>query len=150
MIKHFPQFVEKSASWESIHKKIMASEINDWKFSDTDGIYVYKKDTNLTIRREKFEDSRPFEEGWLKKFPDPKGYTDHHIIFYSNTPIERIYLVSVDGARCSIPYPNPRDMSITEGQYKIGKIINDSFCSRAFNDFDGYLRKAGIKVAKED
>ncbi len=149
MIKHFPQFVEKSASLENIYKKIMMSEVGDWKFEDIGGIYVYKKDANLTIRRDGFENSRPFEEEWVKKFADPKGRTDEHIIFYANTPIERIYLVSVDGARCSIPYPNLKEMSITSYQYKLGKIINDSFHSRALYDFEGYLRKAVIKVAKE-
>ena len=150
MIKHFPQFVEKSASLENIYKKIMMSEFSDWKFEDIGGIYVYKKDANLTIRREGFENSRPFEEEWVKKFADPKGRTDEHVIFYANTPIERIYLVSVDGARCSIPYPNLKEMSITKYQYKLGKIINDSFCSRALYDFEGYLDKAGIKVKEEN
>ena len=138
---------KEAVSLKNIHKKIMYSRVSDWKLSDIDGIYVYKKDANLTIRREDFEKSRSFHESWLKCFADSKGHTNHHFVFYANTQIERVRLVSVDGARCLMPYPNPKDMSISP--YQLGKIINDSFGEIAHFDFDGYLNQANIKVSKQ-
>ena len=44
MIKHFPQFVEKSASLENIYKKIMMSGVSDWKFEDI-GYFKPAKDS---------------------------------------------------------------------------------------------------------
>ena len=41
-------------------------------------------------------------------------------------------------------------MSITPYQYKLGKIINDSFGEIAFYDFDGYLNKANIRISKQN
>ena len=86
----------------------------------------------------------------MKCFADSTGHTSHHFVFYANTQIERIYLVSIDGARCCMPYPNPKDMSITSYQYKLGKIINDSFGEIAHFDFDGYLNEANIKISKQN
>jgi len=146
MIKHFPSFVQRTNSLENIRNVILGSSVNDWAFDDEEGVYVYKKDTNLRIVRDPFDDSDKFEEEWLKSFADQNGFRDIHKIFYGNTLIERLYLVSIDGARCSIPYPDIKNHSITEYQYKTGKIINDSFSSRAYLDFDGYLRRAKIKI----
>jgi hypothetical protein len=151
MIKHFPQFIGKTASIDSIYKKIISSDASDWTFDDIGGIYIYKKDTDLTIRRKGLENSSSFSEEWVKRFPDPKAYTDEHIIYYGNTPIKRIYLANVDGARCSVPYPHTEDKTITFYQYKLGKIINDSFYGRdrAPHDFDSYLKRAKITALKE-
>lgn len=148
MIKHFPQFIEKSTSLESIRKKIMESSIGDWEVSEDLRIYVYKKDTDLTIRKESFEESRSFKEPWLENFPDSHGHTDQHKIFYKNTPIKDLFMVEVDGGRCSIPYPHPIDHTINKYDYKLGKIINDLIYGRSRPpfDFDGYLNKAKIKV----
>jgi len=148
MVKHFPQFVNKNSSLDNIQKRIMGSEVDDWVISEDQKTYTYKKDANLFIKAEPLEQSQKFEEEWLKSFPDQHGSTDHYLIFYGNSQIDKLWAVSVDGDRCTIPYPHGATMSIKPYQYKLGKIINGLIYGRTlrFNTFDDYLRRAGISV----
>ena len=152
MAKHFPQFVSKPSSMSGIKEKIMVSEVEDWAISEDQKTYTYKKDTALFIKAEPIEQSQEFNsEPWLKNFPDQHGSTNHHLIFYGNSEIHKLFAVEVDGGRCTIPYPrNPYSdtKSITSYQYKLGKIINGLIYGRTrqFSTFDDYLKRAGISV----
>ncbi len=151
MVKHFPQFVIRHSSLENIKKRIMESEPNDWNVSGDLKIYTYKKDAQLFIKAEPFEQSHEFQGEWLKNFPDQHGTTDHYLVFYGNSEIDKLWAVSVDGGRCTIPYPHSINNSITSYQYKLGKIINDLIYSRMMPfGFDSYLRRAGIFVIEEE
>jgi len=151
MEKHFPHFIERQSSLKSIIQKIMESNVEDWIFDDTEGTYTFKKDTNLTIKRDDFEDRREFEEGWVEKFPDPKAYVSYHRIFYNSSLIKKVFLVAVDGYRMYIPIPKMNDLTINKFQYQLGKIINDSYGSsgRGIWDYNSYLSRAGIKKTLE-
>ncbi|MCX6770303.1 MAG: hypothetical protein NT051_06570, partial [Candidatus Micrarchaeota archaeon] len=149
-IKNPPQFVGHAQTLESIKKKIMKSTAEDWLFDDIQGIYTYKKDVNLTIRRTPYEESEEFHEKWLDVYADRKGHTSNHDIYYSSSFIERIFIVAVDGYRKYIPYPDINDLTLTKYQYAVGRIINDAYGtlpgSGVFTSFDDYLQRAGIKV----
>lgn len=132
MLKHFPQFFEDTESKKGVIRKIMDSDLGDWNYKDEMGVCVFEPDLNLKIVREPFEKSRKFEEEWVENFPNPESETNHHIIYYNNTPIRKIGVVSVDGGRCNIPYPEKElneekeivGLYLNEFKYKIGKIIN--------------------------
>ncbi|MBU2615535.1 MAG: hypothetical protein KKC19_00330 [Nanoarchaeota archaeon] len=119
MEKHFPQFIERQSSLKLIIQKIIGSTAKDWIFDDTEGTYIFKKDTNLTIKRDDFENGRSFDEEWVKKFPDSKAYVSYHKIFYNSSLIKKVFLVAVDGYRIYIPLPHIKDLTINKIQYKI-------------------------------
>ncbi|MEK6913795.1 MAG: hypothetical protein AABW47_03960 [Nanoarchaeota archaeon] len=148
MEKHFPQFIEKQSSLNSIIQKIMNSKVEDWLFDDEEGAYTFKKDTCLTIKRDSHENNREFNEGWVKRFPDGKAYVSYHKILYNSSLIKKVFLVAVDGYRMYIPLPKIDDLTINKFQYQIGIIINDSYGweSRGIWNYDSYLSKAGIKI----
>lgn len=151
MEKHFPQFVERQSSLKSIIKKIMDSTVEDWMFDDTEGVYTFKKDTNLTIKRDDFESERKFEEEWVKKFPDPKAYVSYHKIFYNSSLIKKVFFIAVDGYRMYIPLPKIDNLTMNKFQYQMGRIINDSYggSGRGIWNYDSYLSRAGIKIILE-
>lgn len=149
MEKHFPQFVEKKPStYDNIRKQIMESDPSDWLFDDEHGIYTFKKDTNLTLRRDRFENSRDFHEEWMNVYANNEGNTSYHDIYYGSSFIERIYIVGVDGYRMYIPFPKMPELTITKFQYIIGCIINRSGMHHGY-DFDEYLHRAKIKIVEE-
>ncbi len=150
MEKHFPQFVERKSSLKAIIGKIMDSTIKDWMFNDEEGVYTHKKDTNLTIIRDDFENNREFDEEWVKRFPDKKAFVSYHRIFYGSNLIEKVFLVAVDGYRMYIPLPTHKDLEINKFQYHVGKIINHLFGEgERLGNYDSYLDRAGINVTKE-
>lgn len=97
MNKHFSQFIEKSSSQETIIKRVMESNKEDWLFDDEEGVYTYKKDTNLRIVRDTVENDREFNEPWANNFADKRAFVSYHRIFYGSSLIEKIFLVAVDG-----------------------------------------------------
>jgi len=151
MQKHFPQFISNSSSWEKIKDIILNSTFEDWLFDDTEGVYTYKYDTNLTIKRSSHDGGRKFEEEWAK-IGLHEGYTSHHDIYYGNSFIKRSYMVAVDSYRAYIPYPD-RNMEISIFDYNFGRIVNDAYKypdQFGANWFDYYLDKCKISVKREE
>lgn len=149
MNKHFPQFMNRTSSIERIKRKIMESKVDDWVISEDQKTYTYKSDTNLFLQAESSELLETFGEPWAKGFPDPNAYPDHYLVFYGNSKIDKLWAVSVDGGRCTIPYPkNANNLTITRYQYKLGEIINGLIYGRTkrFNTFDDFLTRAKIKT----
>lgn len=122
---------------------VLNSHLSDWSYNDERGIYTYKNDVNITIRRNDFDLEKEFQESWVEEYDDPKAYSVCFEIFYNGNFIEEKYFALVDGARMYIPYPkSPLDLIITEEDYKLGLLIN-----LATNyDFNDYLGRAGILV----
>ncbi len=152
MIKHFPQFMNRTSSIERIKRKIMESKVDDWIISEDQKTYTYKSDTNLFLQAESSESLETFGEPWVRGFPDPNAYPKHYLVFYGNSKIDKLWAVDVDGGRCTIPYPkNANDLTITRYQYKLGEIINGLIYGRTglFNTFDDFLRRAKIKVLEK-
>ena len=86
MNKHFSQFIEKSSSQETIIKRVMESNKEDWLFDDEEGVYTYKKDTNLRIVRDTVENDREFNEPWANNFAD-KSTLSLIIAFFMEVPL---------------------------------------------------------------
>lgn len=64
---------------------------------------------------------------------------------FNGNIIETFYTASVDEARMYIPYPkSSTELTITDLQYKIGRIINIPTCD-VIDRYDEYLNVAGIK-----
>lgn len=139
--KHYPQFIETSTSMSNIEEKIVDSDVDDWK-TDDEKIYIFEKDVAIRIERSSFEEYTDFNESWAAGFSDPNARKFSVTIFYESSPINREYIVAVDGYRIDIPLPDFHDHTITEFQYRLGEILNIV----GGWDYDRYLRRAGIRV----
>lgn len=153
MEKYYPQYINKTTTYEKVIKIIAESDISDWKYDDEEGIYTYKPDVNLTIRRFDTDLRDDYSEPWLNKYPDKRGFRMVFNIFYSSSFIKKEYVVGVDGFRGYVPFPldgystNPK---LTPWQYKIGKIIHSKagFPPPIYS-FDRILERANISVTDE-
>ena len=128
-----------------ILEKVYNSNPDDWTYNDDDGIYLYSKDILLQIRKIRTDELVPFEEPWVKNYPDKTATRAVFSVLYNNISIEKFYFASVDGARMFIPYPKSCvDLRIAVPQYLVAKIINDP--RNGHYDFDDYLQRAKISV----
>lgn len=78
------------------------------------------------------------------KFSDNKAY--RHVIefYYNGGRIDDFYTASVDGHRMCIPFPKTGKFTITNEQYKIGRIIIP-YCN-VIDRYDEHLKMVGISV----
>jgi len=139
-------------TYDKIISMIEKSTASDWEYDDLEGIFTYKPNVSLTMKRLDTDVENVFPEPWSKKFPDPNGYTVIYNIFYGNSFIKKEYFVGVDGFRGYIPYPedgysdNPK---LTKWKYKIGEIIHSKvgFPGPVYS-YDSMLKRANISLVE--
>lgn len=73
--KHFTDFVQRPSSVSAIYEKIRNSTPDGWLYDDQQGIYTYKKDSHLMIRRVE-EEKVPLNVPWLEKFASQRPSED--------------------------------------------------------------------------
>jgi hypothetical protein len=141
------------ATYNEVRAKIAASSREDWLKNHTGDELTYKGDLHIrivSIPRTVFgsetefdtELGTEFSEAWAQNIgvhaPERKVFT----IYYSNSFVEDIHTVAVDGFRAFIPYPkSAEDLVISDWQYRFARLIQPPQ-----NQLDEYLRRAGIRV----
>ncbi|MDR6883039.1 hypothetical protein [Bacillus sp. 3255] len=132
--------------YEVFKSRIIESDPIDWIYDDELGLFVLTSDiqiTILTVRDDNFDNE--FHESWVERYSDPKAYRKKYLLKYNGNTIETFYTVAVDGYRMDIPYPKRPEMTITNEQYRLGKIINRIHRGHGFDD---YLERADIKIVE--
>lgn len=129
-------------------QKINASDPEDWIYDDEKGKFVFKNDLLISILGKDIDygESGKFYEDWATSFPDATAYRKEFELCYAGNEIETFYTAMVDGARMYLPYPKLDDMTISQNQYRLGKIVN--LMNEGYG-FDSYLRQANISVRDE-
>lgn len=117
--------------------KILAdSNSDDWIKDDETGNFTYKKDLNLRIEREAYEDHEETEEEWAVDYPDSHAVSIRYTIKYNNSFVSRKALVSVDNHRALLPYlKNIDELVVTENAMNFAKIVSIS------DRVDEYIRR---------
>lgn len=116
----------------------------DFDGDDSTGQYLYKNDVDLLLIEDRPNKMEPFEEPWVSKFQDPKGYRQEVYLEFRGIRIETFLFVNVDGARYSIPRPKTaHDLRISRLQYHIARILNPDSIGYGI---DHALEVAGIRV----
>jgi hypothetical protein len=154
MEKHFPQFVERKASYAKILDSIGSSKPRDWVFNSIPkemgfhSVFAYKNDALLTIVRDDNEEQdREFREDWATQFPDKDARFCIFRIYYAASLLEEVFMVALDGYRAFVPLPKIRKnrgthLEITRFQDSFARIVNFHTNSR----YDEYLSLAKIAV----
>lgn len=109
---------------------------DDWIINYDGRPYVYKHDMNLTLALNHSRDS--FNEEWATRHPDSHALRVQGFFLYNNAPIRELFLVSVDGGRAILPYPDTVTNMISSVDYNIASIFNDRL--------DEYLGRSRITV----
>lgn len=129
--------------------EILANSSQDeWIVDDQTGNFTYKKDLNLRIERDSFEDYEEFDEPWAKEHPNSNAQSVNYVVKYNQSFVDRKMLVSVDGHRATLPMPKSRDdLIVREKDVNFAEIVNIG------NRLGEYLRRSEIEIvpnAKDD
>ena len=142
--KHFPQWFKTKTSKDDIIQILVKAAPEDFDWDDSTGQYLYKNDVDLLLIEDRPNKMEPFEEPWVSKFQDPKGYRQEVYLEYRGRRIETFLFVNVDGACYSVPCPKTaNDLRISPLQYHIARILNPNSIRYGI---DHALEVAGIKV----
>jgi hypothetical protein len=129
-------------TYEELKQLLQESKKEDWLYDDERGIFTFKKDLNITIRREYFDNSTYYTEEWANNFFKPATRLMYEI-YYGASFVEYLYFISLDEGRAEVPLPTlPPDLKITKYQEAIAKIVDIG------NSFENYRERAGITVGE--
>ena len=122
---------------DKITKILEISHPKKWSYNDSQGVYTYKEDVDLTIRIK--EDIRgnwkKFEEDWVSSFPDPTAKKIIARVYYRASIITDYLFVLVDGGLYIIAPPNTQtDLRISRFQYNLGLILSCNYT--AYDDYN--------------
>lgn len=102
-----------------------------------------KEDPRLRITTRLNEDgicNDDFVEDWANKHPDPKAKSYYYDISFDGNFIHRITLVTVDGARATLPIPERHTMQVKKLDYKIAQIFDQ------LNTLEEYMKRSGLTI----
>jgi hypothetical protein len=137
-------------TYDEVLKAIEKSDPDDWARVN-EHHFTYKYD--LMIRLE--EKQRPdgiggdFYEPWMDNFPDKTGLRVIYTVFYGNSRLIEVPLVSVDGHRSLVPFPTigSQPPTISHWRYKFAKVVEyDGYRSDPIHNLDAALKRAKITV----
>ena len=106
-----------------------------------------KEDPRLRFRAKFIDDGiqrENFVAEWANKFPDKSATGYWHDLYFDGNLIDRFILVSVDGARASLPIPDLKTQKVNLLNYRVAQIHDDS------HSLDTYLNETGLIVEKSD
>lgn len=134
-------------TYEEVWKIIEDSSPEDWTETCTgDGVceIVYNKDINLRF----IDDSgcnyiENFQEDWANRHPDKHAHKHDIRLYYCQSCLESIPVVSVDGGRASLPYPDPETKTIPYREYKAAQIG-----VQGNSRLDEYIERSGLTVSR--
>jgi len=137
---------------EKITKILEISHPNKWSYNDSQGVYTYKEDVDLTIRiKEEIRGNwKRFEEDWVTKFPDPKAKRIIARVYYRASIITEYLFVLVDGGRYIIAPPKTElDLRISRFKYNLGLILSCNYHfyrDENLAEYNYKLNQAGIII----
>jgi hypothetical protein len=124
---------------------LLKSDAEDWRHVN-DGVaaetYVFMGDVNLRIEtslEDTDKQADPFVEPWAQSFPDKHAVGWFYRVYYGPTLLHRFVLVSVDGARASLPLPYRGTTQVGAYAYRVAQIVDGG----QLND---YMRQVGFTV----
>lgn len=146
--------LSSSPSRQEIFEAIISSDSKeDWDSSGSIGATggetrYFKKNVNLRFELSYGEDGiqcKDFKENWANKHPDQKATGYWHHLYFGSTLIDSFILVSVDGARASLPVPrSPQDLVVSPLYYKVAQIHD------TLGTLDEYMIRSGLRLEDVD
>lgn len=117
---------------------LRTTSASNWVHSPKLGSYTFTEDPLLRIQKR--DSDEEFHEGWLTRFPDANAFKAIYDVYYYDSWVKTVTLVSVDGGRATIPMPTSSTSNeIDLEEYYFAKIVSP-------DNLDEYIRRAGFTV----
>jgi hypothetical protein len=133
-------------NYENAWKIIEESNCEDWIQTEVPiGVCetVYKGDLNLRFIDDTSCNEQDFNEEWATRHPDPHAKKHDIKLCYGQSCFASIPVVSVDGGRACLPYPNLETDKISYRDYKVAQIA-----VLGNSQLDEYIKRSKLTVAK--
>lgn len=132
-------------NFEELLSFIQTTTREDWKHVATDWAEeaFLKEDPKLRIRCRLDTlgiHNANLQEPWANNHPDPHATSYWYELYNDGALIERFILVSVDGARATLPLPEANRRDVPYLRYKIAQIVDDQ------QTLDDYMGRSGLRV----
>jgi hypothetical protein len=131
----------------AIFKTLIKSDAEDWhRVSMQTGreLACWRGDVNLRIETS-IDDAHVqndnFFAEWANKNPDQSAKGWFYDLYYNCTLVHRFVLVSVDGARASLPLPRSGTMDVPQLTYRVAEIFDAGGLGE-------YFPRSGLVVEK--
>jgi Putative DNA-binding domain len=131
-------------------------DIEGWQTKETFNAF-YRAHPEFTLREKERDELQPYDEPWVKTFPDPKGYRYEIEARYFGTTIDEFFVVSCDGGRFYCVQPSLRYAEGEEHYYWFyfhirGSLQHDAylFFRRGVTDFRGYKEPFALLESEAD
>lgn len=98
---------------------------SDWEFFENKNTCVLKRNPEIKIMWDDYEDREEFRERWATKHPDQHAYIYDYIIYNNDIEIKRFALVDVDGYRATLPLPKANTNVIKRNDYYLARLFNN-------------------------
>lgn len=140
---------------DEILETVYSSSPDEWEYKDSEGIYTYKKNTDIRLEDEDYQSRMDFDEPWVQKYSNPTAYRRSLYIYHRSSLIDKKTIIQADETRVFIPLPTASDLTITQDENKLGKIINynkriDGPRGDHIQRYERYLDQGGITVQSQN
>lgn len=112
-------------------------------------VMAYRRDLSITMAYGMLSREEPRAE-WVSRFPDPRATARYLDFFFNSALVFRDVLISVDGAQCVLPQPNPGPTSpyeVPRRRRDIARLVHQ--ITNPMRDFDDYFGHAQFKAIDE-
>lgn len=140
---------------DEILEAVYSSSPDEWEYKDSEGIYTYKKNTDIRLEDEDYQSRMDFDEPWVRKYSNSTAYRRSLYIYHRSSLIDKKTIIQADETRVFIPLPTASDLTITQDEHKLGKIINynkriDGPRGDHIQRYEQYLSEGGITVQSQN
>jgi hypothetical protein len=131
-------------NYQSVVQMFLQTDASQWKRVSGHHEYAFCEEDVLlriesSLEGEDIQQS-DFRDPWANSFPDSRASGYFYNLYYGPTLLHRFILVSVDGARASLPVPQINTKDVTQAQWKAAEIFN------GLGTLDEYAKRAGLAV----
>jgi len=139
---------------DEILEIVYSSSPDEWEYKDSEGIYTYKKNTDIRLEDEDYQSRMDFDEPWVHNYSNSTAYRRSLYIYHRSSLIDKKTIIQADETRVFVPLPTASDLTITQEENQLGKIINynkriDGPRGNHVQTYERYLDQGGITVQSQ-
>lgn len=133
---------QKKMTEQEVVTILQNSNSSEWIHNEEKGSYVYRNDLLLRIQERPIDLEHTFDEPWATRHEDKHAYKVVYDVYYMDSLIKSVTLVSVDGFRATIPMPKERNSTeISAEEYAFAKIVSPA-------RLEEYIQRSGLSFEK--